>query len=820
MAKVPAVVKDWYSLRGWKEFPFQRQTMEAYLSGKSGLLNAPTGSGKTYAMWIPILAEYILNNKNYTQPKKQGLQVLWITPLRALAKDIQGAMQQACLEMYLPWTVSLRTGDTSGAEKLRQKKQMPECLITTPESLHILLSQKGYKDIFKNLKAVVVDEWHELLGTKRGVQVELALSRIRHCANNPLKIWGISATIGNLEEAMQILVGADFDKNKTAIIRSDIEKKIYIETILPDEIEKFPWSGHLGIKLLPRILEIINASKTTLVFTNTRSQTEIWYQYLLLQAPELAGLIALHHGSLDNEIRNWVEVALQEGKLKAVVCTSSLDLGVDFKPVETVIQIGSPKGVARFLQRAGRSGHQPGATSKIYFVPTNSLELIEAAALKTAIKEKIFESRDPLELSFDVLVQYMVTLAVSDGFEAAKLFEEVKTTYAYRKLIPEQWDWLLNFITTGGKSLGSYDEFCKVDKEGDFYKVNNKKIAMRHKLSIGTIVGDPVLKVKYMKGSMIGTIEESFISNLKAGDVFWFAGRNLEFVKLREMTAWVKKAGNKRGVVPRWYGGRMPLSSQMAQMIRRKLGEAVRGSEDVELQKLEPLLHIQKKWSAIPTEGELLIEKIKSREGYHVFIFPFEGRYVHEVLAAVLAYRIAKTEAFSFSIAMNDYGFELLSDKEIPIEAAIANNLFSPEHILADIRQSMNDGEMAKRKFRDIATISGLVFQGYPGKNVTFKHLQASSQLFFDVFMEYDRENLLIEQSFVEVLNLQIQQSRFSEAMKRIYRQKPLITMPPKPSPFAFPIMVDRLREKLSNEKLEDRISKMQLQLEEYAEKH
>jgi ATP-dependent Lhr-like helicase len=815
------IIEDWYIKRNWHSFPFQQEMMDAYLSNHSGLLNAPTGSGKTLAMWMPILAEYISSTPDYKKHKSSGMQVLWITPLRALARDIQSAMQQACNDLEIPWTVACRTGDTSSAEKLKQKKHIPQCLITTPESLHVMLSQKGYPDIFKNIKAIVIDEWHEILGTKRGVQVELGLSRIKGLRqiDHSIKIWGISATIGNLEEALQVLLGKPLN-GSYKIIRSAIDKKIEIETLLPEEIEKFPWSGHLGIKLIDKILKVIESSGTTLVFTNTRSQTEIWYQYLLLHAPHLAGAIALHHGSLDNELRNWVENALHEGKLKVVVCTSSLDLGVDFRPVDTVIQIGGPKGVARFLQRAGRSGHQPGATSRIYFVPTNSLELIEAAALKTAVKERRFESRKPLQMSIDVLVQYLVTLAVSEGFVSEKLFEEVKGTYAYQKINSKQWEWTIDFITTGGKTLSKYDEFLKVIKEGDVYKVTSRKIAMRHKLSIGTIVGDPVLKIKYMKGSYIGSIEEYFISKLNPGDVIWFAGRNLEFVKIYEMTVYVKKAGSKKGQIPRWYGGRMPLSSQMAEMIRKKVEESISGnSTDVELQKLEPLLQIQRKWSVIPNSHQLLVEKFQSREGCHVFIYPFEGRYVHELLAAVLAYRISKVEAFSFSIAMNDYGFELLSDKDIPIEEAIRNGLFSPLNLFEDIKSSINDGEMAKRKFRDIATIAGLVFQGYPGKNVKTKHLQASAQLFFEVFMQYDPENLLLDQSYEEVLNFQLEQSRFLSAMQRLNQQEVVITFPPKPTPFAFPILVDRMREKMSNEKLEDRIQKMQLQLEKYAEK-
>ncbi|CAN5529219.1 ligase-associated DNA damage response DEXH box helicase [soil metagenome] len=814
------IAEKWFYARNWRPFEFQKEVWQAYLEGKSGLLNAPTGSGKTYALWIPCLLEYISLHQNYKNNYgKNGLQVIWITPLRALAKDIQLAMQEICQDLGIPWKVGLRTGDTSSSERQKQNKNAPECLITTPESLHLMLSHPERSRIFASLKCIIVDEWHELLGTKRGVQVELAISCLKSIKLNNLKIWGVSATIGNLPEALQVLLGVNFS-GETKIVKAELEKKLEIISILPDEVEKFPWAGNLGTRLLPKVLPIIEGSQTTLLFTNTRSQTEIWYQKILEYAPELSGLVAMHHGSIDNEIRSWVEDALHQGKLKLVVCTSSLDLGVDFRPVETVIQVGGPKGITRFVQRAGRSGHQPGATSKIYFLPTHSLELIEAAALKSAIDQEKFESRIPLQKSFDVLVQYLVTLAVGEGFEAEKILKELKDTYSFREITEFEWNWALDFITTGGKSLTQYDEFSKVDLIENRYKVSSKKIAMRHRLAIGTIVADPVMKVKYLNGGFIGSIEESFVSKLKQGDRFWFAGRSLELVRIKDLIVIVKASAKKAGLIPKWMGGRMPLSSQLSEMIREILEKAAQHHySGIELNKLKPLLELQDKWSSIPGKNKLLIESLKSREGYHVFFFPFEGRLVHEVLAALVAFRISKIRPLSFSLAMNDYGFELLSDSEIPLEEALEYDLFSIENLLQDIHQSINGAEMAKRKFRDIATISGLIFQGFPGRGIKDKHLQATSQILYDVFSEYDPENLLIKQATVEVLTIQLEQSRLMEALNRINKQEVTLRNPPKPTPFAFPIMVDRLRAKLSSEKLEDRVHKMQIQLEKYAQR-
>lgn len=807
--------KEWFSSRGWNAFDFQLDTWQAYLDGQNGLVNAPTGSGKTYSLMIPVLLEFIRSNPKFKSQKNNGLQVIWITPIRALSKEIELSAKRAIEGLDVPWKVGVRSGDTSLKERAKQKEKPPELLITTPESLHLLLAQKGYPEFFKNLKAIIADEWHELMGSKRGVQVELALSRLKTISPD-LKIWGISATIGNMDQALEALLGNYYKDKNFRVVKSDIEKKVEVISVLPDSLERMPWAGHLGIQLLEKVIEIVKGSTTTLIFTNTRSFAEIWYQRMLDKAPELSGLIAMHHGSISQELRNWVEEQLHEGKLKAVVCTSSLDLGVDFRPVETVIQVGGPKGVARFLQRAGRSGHQPGAVSRIYFVPTHSLELIEAAAIREAIERKVVEDRIPYIRSFDVLMQYLITLAVSDGFDPEQIFREIKTTFGYSSVTEDEWYWLLNFITTGGDSLQAYNEYRKVIIENGIYKVDNRTIAMRHRLSVGTIVGDSSMFVKFISGKYLGTIEEYFISRLSPGDVFWFAGRNLELVRIKEMEAQVRKSNKKSGKVPSWQGGRMPLSSQMSEMIRIKLDEVVNGVEkDEELIFLKPLFDLQRERSILPGKNEFLVEYFQSTEGYHVLMYPFEGRFVHEGIAALMAYRIAQIQPLTFSIAMNDYGFELLSDQPIPIEEAIETNVLGVDNLFKDIQASINSTEMARRKFRDIAAISGLVFKGYPGKPVKDRHLQSSSQLFFNVFNDYEAHNLLLQQAFEEVMDFQLEEARLRRALERISTQKIIITTPEKPTPFAFPIMVDRLREKLTSEKMEDRIKRMAIQ---YAE--
>lgn len=807
--------KDWFASRGWTPFQFQIDAWQAYLANQSGLVNAPTGSGKTYSLLMPVLLEFIRDNPTYKKKKDSGLQAIWITPIRALSKEIELSGKRIIEGLELPWRVGVRSGDTSVSERTKQKLKPPEFLITTPESLHLLLAQKGYEDFFCNLKVIVADEWHELMGSKRGVQVELALSRLKTVVPG-LKVWGISATIGNMDQAIEALLGNYYHEKKYTVVKADIEKKVEVVSVMPESIDRLPWTGHVGIHLLQHVVDIVKQSTTTLIFTNTRSFAEIWYQKMLDKAPELSGLMAMHHGSISQELRSWVEDQLHAGKLKAVVCTSSLDLGVDFRPVETVIQIGGPKGVARFLQRAGRSGHQPGATSRIYFVPTHSLELMEAAALREAIKLKIVEDRLPYIRSFDVLMQYLITLAVSDGFKPAQILSEIRNTFSYSSISDDEWIWLLNFITTGGDSLQAYNEYRKVVIDQGIYRVENRAIAMRHRLSIGTIVGDSSLFIRFVSGKYLGTIEESFISRLNPGDVFWFAGKNLELVRIKDMEVHVRKSKKKSGMVPSWQGGRMPLSSQLSAMIRDKISEVVDGKEfDPEMKFLLPLFELQKKRSHLPGKHEFLIEYFKSEEGFHVTMYPFEGRFVHEGMAALVAYRIAQIHPITFSIAMNDYGFELLSDQPIPIEEAIETNILGSDDLMKDIQASINSTEMSRRKFRDIAAISGLVFKGYPGKPVKDRHLQSSSQLFFSVFHDYDAHNLLLRQAFEEVMDFQLEEARLRRALERIASQKIILTMPERPTPFGFPIMVDGMREKLTSEKLEDRIRRMELQFVE-----
>ena len=823
-------IDAWFQSKGWTPFAFQREVWDAYVGGENGLVHAATGTGKTLAAWCGPLIEWLAEQNRATPPapnaerqqpklrrdKAPPLRVLWITPLRALAADTEEALRLPIQELGIGWTLESRTGDTSAAVRARQRRRLPTALITTPESLSLLLARDDAVELFNDLRLVVVDEWHELMGTKRGVLVELALARLRH--HRPgVRTWGLSATIGNLDDAAVALLGVA-NSRPARMVRGVDPKAVIIDALIPPVIERFPWAGHLGTQMLPQVVDAVEEGQSAIVFTNTRSQTEIWYQAILAARPDWAGTIALHHGSLDRKRREWVEDGLRTGKLRCVVATSSLDLGVDFSPVDRVLQVGSPKGVARLLQRAGRSGHRPGATSRVTCVPTNALELMEIAAARDGVEQGALESRVQMERPLDVLAQHVVTVALGGGFEPTQLLGEVRTTRAYAGLSDIEWAWVLEFLTYGGDALRAYPEYARISLVGDRYLVTNAEIARRHRMSVGTIVGDAQIGVAYLRGGNLGEVEESFVARLRPGDRFVFAGTPLEFIRVRDMKAWVRRAPNSKGAIPRWAGSRLPLSRQLASLLRDRLAEAgegvVRGPE---MEALRPLFAVQRKWSHIPSADELLIEQVKTREGWHLFVYPFEGRLVHEGLSALCAYRLARHAPITFSMASNDYGFELLSPTEPPLAQALEADLFSPDQLVDDIEAALNATEMAKRQFRELARVAGLVFPGFPRSGKSARQLQMSSGLFFDVLQRYDPMNLLLSQASREVLERQLESTRMTATLRRLSRSTVVVKQPRRPTPLAFPLLVDRTRERVSSESLADRIRRMQLALERAA---
>ena len=821
-------IEAWFAARRWQPFAFQRETWAAMAAGESGLLHATTGAGKTYAVGLGAVLRGAATVGAFRKTTSPPLGLLWLTPMRALAADTVRALALPLADLAPCWTVGARTGDTTAAERARQGRRLPTALVTTPESLSLMLTREDARGELASVHTLVVDEWHELIGNKRGVQVQLALARLRRW-NPGLAVWGLSATLGNSAEAMAHLVGPGGGR----LVQGRIDKALQIDTLLPAEPGRFSWGGHLGAQMQQPVVDQIESAATTLVFTNTRSQAEIWYQLLLQARPDWAGQVALHHGSLDKDTREWVEAGLKAGTLKAVVATSSLDLGVDFLPVERVLQIGSAKGVARLLQRAGRSGHAPGRSSRVTLVPTHTLELVEAAAARRAALAGRIERRRSPDKPLDVLVQHLVTVALGGGFEADALYAELLSAPAYAGLTREEFDWALAFVERGGESLGAYPEYHRVKLVEGVWRVPDRGIALRHRLQVGTIVSHTAMKVQWLTGGNLGQIEEGFVARLNKGDCFVFAGRILEYVRTQDMAVLVRKASKLRGAVPSWAGGRMPLSSEMAEAVQALLvaageelasepmpghtgatdaaSEPVPGSvfREPEMQSARPMLVAQTRLSKLPAAGRLLLEQYRSREGHHLYLYPFAGRTVHIGLAQLLAWRFAQVEPNTFSLSVNDYGLEIVGARPLDLAALHDGRLFASDTLMHDVLASLNTGELAQRRFREIARVAGLVFSGYPGAPKSARQLQASSSLFYEVFRKYDAGNRLLAQAENEVLAQELDISRLADCLQRLSGMPIDAVDLTVPSPFSLPLLIERLREQMSTEKLKDRLDRL-----------
>ena len=766
----------------------------------------PTGSGKTYAAVMGSIARMLASPSEI-----RGVRLLYITPLRALSRDLALALQQPIDAMAWPLRVGIRNGDTNTSERSRQLKSPPEILITTPESLCVLLAGRHCERLFQTLETVILDEWHELIGSKRGIQTELGLSWLR-LQRPSLQTWAISATIGNLEEAAQHALGAGGDP---CFITGAPKRGLSVTSILPDSIDGFPWGGHLGLRRYEDLVGQLEPCTSTLLFTNTRNQAERWFQCLRYACPEMEGLLALHHSALDRAEREAIEASVKAGSMLWVVCTSSLDLGVDFQPVERVVQIGSPKNLARLLQRAGRSAHLPGGTSQVLFMPTNALELLELSAVRRGLDNGLVEERRPPHAPLDVLLQHLTTLACGPGFEPQRTLEAIRRTSSYSELRDEDWQWCLRFLEYGGDCLGAYPRYRKLEHdEHGRYVVREKAIARLHRLNIGTITSAPAIRVRFIRGAVLGHVEETFISQLKPKDVFFFAGRQLEFVRLREMTAYVKASTRKSTAVPAWAGGQMSLSDLLTHHLRDEVARAGRGDLDTpELKALEPLFERQMDLSTLPDSDQLLLETCRTREGMHLYAYPFEGRFVHEGLGFLWATRLTRIHRGTITVSVNDYGFELLAPRGYPFDDLLEDHLdvlLDDSNLEQDLEQALNLSELCRRRFRSIAQVSGLLVQGFPGQSKSAGQLQISGSLLWEVFNKHEPNNLLVRQAQHEVLQDQLELPRLRKALTRMRSGEVLHCPTPRPGPLAFPLLVERLNNRMSNESVLERIERMQ----------
>lgn len=804
----------WFASRGWAPLPFQKAMWKHYLAGDSGLLHTPTGSGKTLAMFGGPLLQALHDppprtTRGRAKTPVPVLQVLWITPLRALAADTARALREPLDALGLDWQVGLRTGDASARDKRLAREGRLDVLVTTPESLALLLSYPDTMARLQHLRCVVVDEWHELLGNKRGVLLQLNLRRLRD-ALPALQVWGLSATLGNLEEAREVLLP---DVPDAPLVAGARPRPVSVETLLPAQGERFPWAGHLGLSQLQRVLEKLLTVRTSLLFTNTRAHAELWHQALAAVWPEDPDTLALHHGSLDPALRRAAEQGLREGRLRCVVATSSLDLGVDFPSVDQVLQIGSLKGIARLLQRAGRARHRPGESGHIVCVPSHALELVEYAAARRALAQGHIEARRPLRLSLDVLAQHAVSCALGGGFAPDALLEQVRRTHAFAGLDSTHWEGVLEFIVQGGRALSQYPDFHKVVRDDDgIYRVHDRRVALRHRLSIGTITSDGSVMVQFLRGGRLGAVEEQFLSRLRPGDRFQFAGRLLELVRLENLTAYVRLARGGDGVVPRWQGGRLPLSDALGHEMETVLA---RPADSPEMRWLAPLLALQTRLSALPGPELLLVEHVRRRDGQFVFVYPFAGRQVNEGLAALMALRWTRQHSNTFGYAANDYGFVLAPARPVELDAARVRTLLAPEGLLTDLRESLNLGELARRQFRDIARVSGMLVPALPGRTPrSLRQLQASSGLLYDVLRQHDPDHILLTLAEHEVLHDQLDLGSLARALSSCQARTLSVQHPTSLGPLSFPLWAERLRGQLSNEDWKTRVLRAAQQLE------
>lgn len=819
----PETLDAWFAQQGWQPADFQREVWSRYRHGESGLLHTPTGSGKTLAALGGPLIEALSGSPasqrrpgastakrgHAAAPTDRALKVLWITPLRALAADTLRALREPVEALGLDWQIGLRTGDASARDKRLARDGKLDALVTTPESLALLLSYEDTAPMLANLRCVVVDEWHELLGNKRGVLLQLCLARLRTLAP-ALRIWGLSATLGNLDEARAVLLP---HRPQAATVSGARPRLMTLESLLPEEGERFPWAGHLGLSQLSRVTERVFAARTSLLFTNTRAHAELWHQALAAVWPEDVATLALHHGSLDPALRARVEAGLRDGSLRCVVATSSLDLGVDFPAVDQVFQLGSPKGTARLLQRAGRARHRPGESGHVVCVPTHMLELVEFAAVREAIDAGQVEARTPPTLSLDVLAQHCVTLAVGGGFDAAQLFDEVRGTHAFAHLSASTWASVLDFIVQGGRALEHYPDFRRVVRDSDGrYTVDDRRIGARHRMSIGTITSEGSVAVRLLKGGTLGSVEEGFIARLRPGDHFQFAGRMLQLVRMEAMTAHVRRAAPGDGQVPKWTGMRAPLSMELAAQVERLLASP---ADVPEMHAVLPMLGLQARISSLPERGQLLAEWVKARDGHHLFVFPFAGRLANEGLAALVAQRWGRLHANTFSYAANDYGFVLNPAQPVEVDAELLQSLLSPDRLFDDLRESLNLGELARRQFREIAKIAGLLPPSMPGRaQRSTRQLQASSGLIFDVLQRYDPGHMLLELAEREVFSGQLEVQRLQRVLDDCARREVLLMTPRSLTPLAFPLWAEGLRSQLSTEDWKTRVQRAASQLE------
>nr|WP_249784663.1 ligase-associated DNA damage response DEXH box helicase [Bradyrhizobium sp. IC3195] len=824
---LPDRFRAWFAARGWSPRAHQLALLEKAREDRSALLIAPTGAGKTLAGFLPTLVELSTQpltrdagaKKNLVSTGRSvqrsgGLHTLYISPLKALAVDIARNLERPIAEMDLPIKVETRTGDTPVSRRQRQRRYPPDVLLTTPEQLALLLSSDDAPFLFSSLKRIVLDELHALVTSKRGDLLSLGLARLWRLAPQ-MRAIGLSATVAEPEQLARFLVPQPDGKERAAdIVVAGGAAPPVVEML--DTRERLPWAGHSARHALPEIYELIKANKTTLVFVNTRSQAEMLFQNLWSMNDD--GLaIALHHGSLDVAQRRKVEDAMSAGRLRGVVCTSSLDLGVDWGDVDLVVNIGAPKGSSRLMQRIGRANHRLDEASRAVLVPANRFEVLECRVAIDAIAENAQDTPPLRTGALDVLAQHVLGCACGEPFFSDELYGEVRTAAPYASLSRQHFDDVVDFVASGGYALKTYERFARIkqDKEGR-WRVANPKVRQSYRMNVGTIVEDDMLKVRLVRsrdsgagstgviargGRLLGEIEEAFIEGLSPGDTFVFSGEVVRYETLVEDQVYVSRAHDKDPKVPSYMGGKFPLSTYLAERVRRLLddGRAWGGLPE----QVRDWLSLQKDVSRVPAVRELLVESFPRANKHYLVCYPFEGRLAHQTLGMLLTRRLERARARPLGFVANEYAVAIwgLGDLSFMIRDGRIdlNALFDPDMLGDDLEAWLAESALMKRTFRNCAIISGLIARRHTGEEKSRRQVLFSTDLVYDVLRKHQADHVLLRAARADAATGLLDLRRLGDMLMRIHGRITHRELD-RVSPLAVPVMLEIGRESVYGE--------------------
>ena len=781
-------IDNWLKKNNWAIYNHQIETLKLSENGYDVLLVAPTGGGKTLAGFLPSLND-LINNK----PKKNNLHTLYISPLKALTIDVHRNLTSPIEDQGLDIRVETRTGDTSAYKKNRQKVLPPDMLMTTPESLALLLSNKESKDYFKNLKYLVIDEIHTLVNTKRGDLLSLNLSRINSISPDCKKI-GLSATVKNKNAVLKFLTSKK--KAKTLNVEETSVPKIDIL----ETNNRVPWSGHMASYAIRDIYQKIKKSSLTIVFVNTRAQAELVFNKLW-QENDNNLRIAIHHGSLEKEIRRKVESLMSLGKIDCVVATSSLDLGIDWGDVDLVVQIGSPKGISRFLQRIGRSNHRFDEPSNALLVPSNRFEYLECLSAINSIKNKLLDETKEKKGSLDVLAQHILGVACSEPFQVDELYNQVINAWPYRNLTKIKFFEVLEFVKNGGYSLKHYEQYSKIGVNKDkFYAIKNKSIRNRYRLNVGTIVESYMLKVK-LGNRTLGQVEEWFIEGLNEGDTFLFSGRVLEYQSISNNNVIVKSTSHTQPKIPSYAGGRLPLSTELSIEVRKLLNK--KQSWKNFPNQINEWLKLQSKFSNLPPLNGLLVETfprlMRGKKRFFLICYTFEGRNANQTLGFLMSKKMQRFGYKPISFVATDYALAIWSINEV----TDVNIILNDDLMLDDLYEWLEETPLLKKNFRDAAIISGLIERSIPGQKKTSKQVLFNSDLIFNVLKKHEPKHLLLEVAREDSYRGLIDLDRLSEFLKRIEKNITHEKLD-RISPLAVPLILEINRQTIDKSEMEE----------------